>query len=299
MSEPQLKPADNRYPPDAKLIKGMDINDYHNHKAISKSRLHDYVDCPKTYDWIWNKGNREEKDCFTFGNAFHCSVLEPDDFSERYVTFPEDWLTKPNHPRGLTIVEQKEEFKGLHEGKGFLPQTDIDKINDMNASFLAEPTCRVLFPDKGIIEPSIFWNDPYTGLRLKFRPDFMLPEKDIIVDVKTSGLVKGASKKKFQRQAHDLAYYTSCAMAARGYEAFYGRPLKKYYFAVIETKPPHCAASYDADKELFERGTLDLDKYLPRMQRSIELDYWPSYNESILMLDLPVWAKKELEYGDE
>jgi len=300
MSEPQIKPVDYDHPADAQLIHKLDIREYHDHKAISKSQIHDFAyECAKKYEWVWVLGNREEKDHFNFGNAFHCMALEPDDFHDRYTLMPDDWLTKDKHPDNLTIKEQKEQFRAAHEDKVFISTVDFEIMEEMKPAFLAEPTCRVLFPEKGMIEATILWTDPVTGLRLKCRPDYMMPDIDVVVDIKTTGLQKGASKRKFQTQAHQLAYHLSCAMTARGYEAFYGRPLKKYYFAVIEKHAPFCAAGYDADQELFERGGFDMDKYLPRMQNCLELDYWPSYNEQILMLDLPPWAKKELEYGDD
>ncbi|EBU8173120.1 exonuclease VIII [Salmonella enterica subsp. enterica serovar Mikawasima] len=63
---------------------------YHAGQGVSKSQLDDIVDTPAIYLWRKNAPvDTEKTKSLDTGTAFHCRVLEPEEFSKRFIIAPE------------------------------------------------------------------------------------------------------------------------------------------------------------------------------------------------------------------
>ncbi|EKA6606619.1 PD-(D/E)XK nuclease-like domain-containing protein, partial [Salmonella enterica] len=63
---------------------------YHAGPGVSKSQLDDIADTPAIYLWRKNAPvDTEKTKSLDTGTAFHCRVLEPDEFSKRFIIAPE------------------------------------------------------------------------------------------------------------------------------------------------------------------------------------------------------------------
>ncbi|EGU6901510.1 exonuclease VIII [Salmonella enterica] len=63
---------------------------YHAGPGVSKSQLDDIVDTPAIYLWRKNAPvDTEKTKSLDTGTAFHCRVLEPEEFSKRFIIAPE------------------------------------------------------------------------------------------------------------------------------------------------------------------------------------------------------------------
>lgn len=78
----------------AKLVYHMPAEQYHATVALSKSGLDQFQRSPAHYK-AWLEGAKEEPTpAMVFGSAFHCAVLERDEYAKRYVIFEGDRRTK-------------------------------------------------------------------------------------------------------------------------------------------------------------------------------------------------------------
>ena len=259
------------------LVYGMDINAYHAHPAISKSGLDD-MDPPARFYALHldpNRPAREQTASQRAGTLAHCAILEPEAFGKRYAVGPDcgratklwkEW--EASLPAGVEAIKPDEYETAMRQRESVL------KLPGM-ADILAA----------GKAEVSAFWEDPYTGVQCRCRPDFVTP--DALIDLKTVGRgdVFGLS-----RQAVKLNYHVQDAFYTWGYSAASGEAERDFWFLTVETEYPYLAALHRLPVEAKNEGLavvrLKLDIYAECLKRN----EWPGYPSEIQTVDWPAWA---------
>ena len=222
--------------PNAQLFEDMSIEEYHSRKdVISKSMLSE-MGCPAKFKWKYiDNAEQPDKDYFNVGNAVHTLALEPGLFHDRFYVIPE----------GIRRDPRTKEFKICMAEAGqrkMLTAKDHASILGMAKSLAADKKSLALLQGAGKIEPSIFWTDDETKIRMRSRPDFMRDD-GLIVDLKTGA---SANPDNFFRSAWENHYDVSAAMTTEGYQALYGKLPDNYVFLVIEKEPPYLIEAFDA-----------------------------------------------------
>ncbi|EFL8839989.1 exodeoxyribonuclease VIII, partial [Escherichia coli] len=138
---------------------GISNENYHVGPGVSKSQLDDIADTPALYLWRKNApvDNTKTK-TLDLGTAFHCRVLEPEEFSNRFIVAPEF--------NRRTNAGKEEEKAFLMEcastGKTVITAEEGLKIELMYQSVMALPLGQWLVESAGHAESSIYWEDPET-----------------------------------------------------------------------------------------------------------------------------------------
>ncbi|EFG7580120.1 exodeoxyribonuclease VIII, partial [Escherichia coli] len=193
---------------------GISNENYHVGPGVSKSQLDDIADTPALYLWRKNApvDNTKTK-TLDLGTAFHCRVLEPEEFSNRFIVAPEF--------NRRTNAGKEEEKAFLMEcastGKTVITAEEGLKIELMYQSVMALPLGQWLVESAGHAESSIYWEDPETGILCRCRPDKIIPEFHWIMDVKTT-----ADIQRFKTAYYDYRYHVQDAFYSDGYEAQFG-----------------------------------------------------------------------------
>ncbi|ENE8838233.1 exodeoxyribonuclease VIII, partial [Escherichia coli] len=162
---------------------GISNENYHAGPGVSKSQLDDIADTPALYLWRKNAPvDTTKTKTLDLGTAFHCRVLEPEEFSNRFIVAPEF--------NRRTNAGKEEEKAFLMEcastGKTVITAEEGRKIELMYQSVMALPLGQWLVESAGHAESSIYWEDPETGILCRCRPDKIIPEFHWIMDVKTT-----------------------------------------------------------------------------------------------------------------
>ncbi|HEI2837618.1 TPA: exodeoxyribonuclease VIII, partial [Escherichia coli] len=162
---------------------GISNENYHAGPGVSKSQLDDIADTPALYLWRKNAPvDTTKTNTLDLGTAFHCRVLEPEEFSNRFIVAPEF--------NRRTNAGKEEEKAFLMEcastGKTVINAEEGRKIELMYQSVMALPLGQWLVESAGHAESSIYWEDPETGILCRCRPDKIIPEFHWIMDVKTT-----------------------------------------------------------------------------------------------------------------
>ncbi|EJJ3226224.1 PD-(D/E)XK nuclease-like domain-containing protein, partial [Salmonella enterica] len=141
---------------------------YHAGPGVSKSQLDDIADTPAIYLWRKNAPvDTEKTKTLDTGTAFHCRILEPEEFSKRFIIAPEfNRRTSAGKEEEKTFLEEC-----ARTGRTVLTAEEGRKIELMYQSVMALPLGQWLVESAGYAESSVYWEDPETGILCRCRPD--------------------------------------------------------------------------------------------------------------------------------
>ncbi|EID6350857.1 exodeoxyribonuclease VIII [Salmonella enterica] len=255
---------------------------YHAGPGVSKSQLDDIADTPAIYLWRKNAPvDTEKTKSLDTGTAFHCRVLEPEEFSKRFIIAPEF--------NRRTSAGKEEEKTFLEEcawtGRTVLTAEEGRKIELMYQSVMALPLGQWLVESAGYAESSVYWEDPETGILCRCRPDKIIPEFHWIMDVKTT-----ADIQRFRTAYYDYRYHVQDAFYSDGYRAQFGE-IPTFVFLVASTtaecgRYPVEIFMMGEDAKL--AGQREYRRNLQTLAECLNNDEWPA----IKTLSLPRWAKE-------
>lgn len=265
---------------------GISNENYHAGPGVSKSQLDDIADTPALYLWRKNAPvDTTKTKTLDLGTAFHCRVLEQEEFSNRFIVAPEF--------NRRTNAGKEEEKAFLMEcastGKTVITAEEGRKIELMYQSVMALPLGQWLVESAGHAESSIYWEDPETGILCRCRPDKIIPEFHWIMDVKTT-----ADIQRFKTAYYDYRYHVQDAFYSDGYEAQFG-VLPTFVFLVASTTVEcgrYPVEIFMMGEEAKLAGQQEYHRNLRTLADCLNTDEWPA----IKTLSLPRWAK---EYAND
>ncbi|MCQ1706749.1 exodeoxyribonuclease VIII [Escherichia coli] len=265
---------------------GISNENYHAGSGVSKSQLDDIADTPALYLWRKNAPvDTTKTKTLDLGTAFHCRVLEPEEFSNRFIVAPEF--------NRRTNAGKEEEKAFLMEcastGKTVITAEEGRKIELMYQSVMALPLGQWLVESAGHAESSIYWEDPETGILCRCRPDKIIPEFHWIMDVKTT-----ADIQRFKTAYYDYRYHVQDAFYSDGYEAQFG--VQPTFVFLVASTTVECGRYpveiFMMGEEAKLAGQQEYHRNLRTLADCLNTDEWPA----IKTLSLPRWAK---EYAND
>ncbi|EEZ0549434.1 exodeoxyribonuclease VIII [Escherichia coli] len=265
---------------------GISNENYHAGPGVSKSQLDDIADTPALYLWRKNAPvDTTKTKTLDLGTAFHCRVLEPEEFSNRFIVAPEF--------NRRTNAGKEEEKAFLMEcastGKTVITAEESRKIELMYQSVMALPLGQWLVESAGHAESSIYWEDPETGILCRCRPDKIIPEFHWIMDVKTT-----ADIQRFKTAYYDYRYHVQDAFYSDGYEAQFG--VQPTFVFLVASTTVECGRYpveiFMMGEEAKLAGQQEYHRNLRTLADCLNTDEWPA----IKTLSLPRWAK---EYAND
>ncbi|EAO7981911.1 exodeoxyribonuclease VIII [Salmonella enterica] len=255
---------------------------YHAGPGVSKSQLDDIADTPAIYLWRKNAPvDTEKTKSLDTGTAFHCRVLEPEEFSKRFIIAPEfNRRTSAGKEEEKTFLEEC-----ARTGRTVLTAEEGRKIELMYQSVMALPLGQWLVESAGYAESSVYWEDPETGILCRCRPDKIIPEFHWIMDVKTT-----ADIQRFRTAYYDYRYHVQDAFYSDGYRAQFGE-IPTFVFLVASTTAE--CGSYPVEifmmgEDAKLAGQREYRRNLQTLAECLNNDEWPA----IKTLSLPRWAKE-------
>ena len=239
-----------------------------------------------------------DTDVLKFGRAFHCLILEPQEFDRRWtVAGPCAGVTKSGKVCGnqgslysCGVWYCKVE-RHAPTGAGDLPdgiesitseQRETAKIcaEQIKAHRVASETLR-----GGVREEALEWQIETTACR--GRLDFLRP--DYVADLKTTC---ETTPREFNAQSArmlyhgQLAWYHDAAIAAGRLPA----DAKLPRIVTVETVEPYDVAVYQFTAEALDAGRAVYRTLLARYRECVAAEYWPGHSPDLRYLDLPHWA---------
>lgn len=291
------------------IYDNMRIEDYHADRSVMSSTALKMAKKSSRHLGHYIVHGTERKSAFSFGNAFELGLMDAirntKDFGQNVTVF--DPENRPEKEKGITSKKNQEWKKGLFESGGYVinrhGETESKEAMDqMIASVLAEPMLATL-TEEAEYQKSFVWKDGETGIMCKTRPDLILKDRKVIIDVKTT---KDASPSGFARESANYDYPSQAIMQMDGViKSGYLDTVEEYLWLVVEKSAPYNAVLYrlqDEDKTWL----IDSYEYYLNRCASVLKDlkdhqgiyaFCDSYSENadnkygVLDLELPLYYK--------
>lgn len=257
--------------------------DYHHGLGVSKSQLDDIAVSPAFYKWKKNAPIDTEKlKALDMGTALHCLLLEPNEFSNRFIEAPE-FNRRSNDGK----KEEREFLKECEKtGKIVMDYEQHRKLKIMRESALAHHAARYFLEADGHCEASIYWTDSDTDELCRVRPDKILTQQPVIIDVK-----KVADMSRFDRHIEEFRYHVQNAMYQEGYLRHFGESPVFLFIAVSETID---CARYPV--HVYELDSSDIDVGFNLFKQNLQAFHECRINDDwggIEPISRPDWARRK------
>lgn len=244
----------------------MSHDDYLAVKAASKSVLWTI----HTKSPLHAITERERTNAMEFGTAAHCAVLEPQQFSARFMRGPED-------RRGN---KWKEALADAPIGMKVLVAADYDAASELADCALGNSDVQALV--KGAdVEVSAFAD--IVGVACKARPDAV--NSGVLIDLKTT---TDASENAFRHTCHRFGYHVQEAWYRDVWQAAGGDKSSDMSFAfiVVESKPPFAIRVFELEAAAIRQGNLIAIDAFKTYRECLHSGAWPGYPRGIQRLSL-------------
>ena len=260
----------------ANQVIGLTNSEYRAQRGISKSDLDLIHQSPALLEWARNAPS-DGSEAVDLGTHVHCAVLEPDVFAGTYRKAPAGGRTAADK---ASVEAFAEHCKA--SGKICLDADTYDMVIAMRDSVLAHPTARDLLTGDGISESSIFGE--LDGVRVKCRPDRLIRERNILVDVK-----KVDDIDHLARSIQKFRYYVQAAFYSDIYEQWTGHRPRFIFVAVGERRSigRHPVRVFELEQAWAEAGR---QEYKYDLERAREMEEF-GVGMHVEALELPRWAR--------
>ncbi len=258
----------------------MTNTEYHQAEGVSKSDLDMIHKSPLHYVTAKSQPQKQTE-ALLFGSALHKFVLENDDYDSEFISAPDcDRRTK----EGKAVYS---EFLEKAAGKSIVTHEQSERIAGMREAILTHPLAGKLLTG-GQAEQSYFWNDQYTDILCKCRPDYI--KGRYCIDLKTT---QSANPVDFMKSAYNYRYYVQAYWYLNGLKAS-GVDVEDFIFIAVEKDPPYAMCIYVASEDFLERGKIEAEADLAVYKKCLETGNWHGYDETpkVHNLELPAWARK-------
>lgn len=259
----------------------LDENEYHRDPALSASGAKRLLppNCPALYKHDRDNGGRPNKREFDVGHAAHAAVLGVG--LELVVVDADDWRTK---------AAKEARDTAYAEGKCPILAKEKVAVDAMAVEIRRHPIAsKLLDPEHGRPEVSVFWHDEQRGIDRRARFDW-LPDGDggqlIVPDYKTTS---SAEPHAFARSVFAFGYdmqavfYTDAVRAAGLAEDV------EFRFIAQETTPPYLITVHELDFLSLALGRARVDEACAVFRECSETNTWPGYSDGVELVAPPAW----------
>lgn len=250
---------------------------------LSHSALSKFEQSPLHY--LYSREHKEQTPAMIFGSAYHCKLLQPDLFPDKYVVQPKYDL------RTTAGKEQYAIFLKENPDKVFISHTDIEKLDAMLTAINKCKPAKELIDRIGEAEKRIEWIDELTLARLVGIIDG--EGDDFVLDFKTCA---DATPRLFNSSIFNYGYHRQAAMYLDGLKSKKKKSGKKKFFFIAQEKDePYGASVHLMSPEALEIGRtayngliLNFLKWAQQMQ-DVGYEHWSETGH--YEVTIPKWMR--------
>jgi len=197
-------------------------------------------------DYYKNGGT--DSSAFSFGRAAHCFILEPDEFSKRYLVVDDTDIKNEIGGARPTATKAYKEWLNLIEEEALTDNKELLNIDDWNTILAMKSELDKIkeFKDlmTGTLKEKIFTNE-FVGVRVKIKLD-AINTGNYVIDYKTTN--DAATRENFIRDMYKYGYDHQAAF----YCDVTGT--NRFIFIVQEKSFPYSIMIAELSDDVLEKG---------------------------------------------
>lgn len=258
--------------------------DYFSSAGVNWSTLKNLRESALVYRYRLENGI-EDTPALATGRLAHTLVFEPAKFGDEYA------IWQDGDRRG----NEWKAFKEENAGKTIFKPAEIEQAASIAAAVRKHPLVAP-YLDGGAFEQVIRWNDPETGMLCKAKPDWMLPDKRILLDLKTTRSIDA------RRFGNDVARYSYHCQMAHYYDGIIhalGWKPERVLIVAVEKDAPHDVGVFELSNDDLHVGKDEVRALLNRLQECLASQTWPGKYTEEQVLQLPAYIYGEVEFEYE
>jgi exodeoxyribonuclease VIII len=214
------------------------------------------------------------------GRAIHALVFEPAVFQAEFAIYED------GDRRGKVW----EAFKEAHAGQTILKVNEVEAVAAAANAVRAHPLVAP-YLEGGKFEQAVTWTDPATGLACKARMDWVLPERRVLIDLKSSSSI---DQFRFGRIAARLGYHAQLAHYDSGCTHGLGWTPEKVLIVAVESEAPFDVGVFILGEDTLYAGREEVGELLAKLKLCRATGRWHGRYEEEQLLNLPAYV-----YGEE
>ncbi len=292
------------------IFRGLGIDDYHRHKAVTNTKLKTFRASPLLYHKVYNLHTvaLPDKECFKLGRAADCLIFDGREaYQEQYIVPPSTYLNEKGEQRpwrfGANYTDAWRNAQVM-QGLTVLTTEQAIQAEKMLQAITHDPLAAALLSQG---EPQVtFRRDSVRfGMEIQVRPDW-LSEKPIDVpqlELTSGGLPYLCDLKSIRnfddifkpldpenpwmgKTIWSLGYHRQSGMQQWVAEKDIGRTA--HFLIFVETVEPMRVAVVQLDPDYIDAGWSDVEADLFRLKNCITANKWPGSPERVLTLRAPL-----------
>lgn len=225
---------------------------------------------------------RPEKRAFDFGHAAHKEVLGAG--PELAIVDADDWRSK-------AAREARDE--AYANGTVPLLAEEYERVQGMAAALREHPIAgKLLQPDSGKPEQSLFWRDKETGIWRRARLDWLpqpQPGRRMIVPDYKSAVC--ADRETLQRAIANYGYHMQAEFYIDGVETLGLAQDPAFVFIFQEKQAPYLVTVAELDTAALRIGRTLNRQAIDIYRQCTATGHWPGYSDGVELIPLPPYIE--------
>jgi exodeoxyribonuclease VIII len=217
----------------------------------------------------------EDTPSMALGRATHALVFEPETFERDFAIWE----------GGRRQGKEWEAFRDAHVNQTIFKPDEIELAAQMAEAVRRHPLVQPYLTG-GLFEHPIRWTDGATGLLCKAKPDWLIAERRILLDLKSA---RSIDARRFGAFSARLGYHCQLAHYRNGVTAALGWRPERVLIVAVENEPPHDVAVFELDEEALYVGEQEVQELLAMLRACRTADQWPGRYTEEQALQLPAW----------
>jgi len=226
-------------------------------------------------------------------------ILGDEVFDEHFIYVPEDAPRRPTAPQINAYKANGFWSEKAKEGGEFWAEFDKRAANRMllteaqaqHIINIAENISKIPEAVEGLtselIEVSMIWQDPITGVWLKSRPDCLPTNGYDFADLKTFAPRTKSIKRSVMQSITDYRYDMQMGLAVMGAEHVLGTTAENCVLIFCQSNPPYTVTPVRIEADTLYWARAVCRKSIDTFARCIADQHWPMPVEGIMDYTLP------------
>ena len=245
------------------------------------------------------RGEDKETSALIFGRAIHHLVLGEPHFQKTFIQQPDTYEDEKtgdikkwmNSAGACKIWNSIQARKNLY----VLTKTEVEQIRGIANALSVHPLVLhgIL---NGLVERSLFWRDPVTGIWLKHRPDVIPTDSGDVCDLKK---IRDAEWDVLVNNYQDFGYWVQGAMCRQAFRTVLDMEMVDFTLLFVEDKAPHSINPAIIKTHDMDLGDLVIRAALDTMARCLKENYWPDkgamYGNTARYIEMRPWFRDRIK----